>query len=215
MRLIFAGPETMTLGNRCAIGAVLAVLGFAPGCGRSAESSSPGSVPVETVAWETTAELRVRSAAMEPTLHCANGYGVGCEGEAADKLLVRGPVRTIKRAEIVAFRTPKLATQECGAGGVFVMRVIGLPDDVWELRNGFSYINGHKLEEPYVQPKSRDSQTLRLADIPPRDTYTRIPSGHYLLMGDNRSSSCDSRRWGVVPRTRMIGTVVRILRPKP
>jgi hypothetical protein len=34
----------------------------------------------------------------------------------------------------------------------------------------------------------------------------RIPSGHYLLMGDNRNSSCDSRRWGLVPRASVVGT---------
>jgi signal peptidase I len=96
-----------------------------------------------------------------------------------------------------------------------VQRVIGLPGDVWELRDGFTYINDRKLAEPYVQPDRRDTQTLTLMDIPPRDTYTRIPSGHYLLMGDNRSSSCDSRRWGVVPRASVFGTVVQILRPTP
>ncbi len=86
-------------------------------------------------------------------------------------------------------------------------RLIGLPGDVWEERGGFVYIDGKKLNEPYVQPSRRDHQTLGLMDIPPRHTYNRIPKDYYLMMGDNRNSSCDSRRWGLVPRKNLIGEV--------
>ena len=181
------------------------------GCGGSSDVSV---LTEKTFSEGTTAEVRVRSAAMEPTLHCAKGEGFGCEGDAADRLLVQVPARTIKRGNIVAFRTPKLARHECGSGGVFIMRTVGLPGDVWNLRDGFSYINGRKLEEPYVRPASRDTQTLTLADLPPRHTFTRIPPGRYLLMGDNRNSSCDSRRWGLVPRANILGTVLQNLRPR-
>jgi hypothetical protein len=134
-------------------------------------SGSVSLVTEKTVSSETTGELRMRSSAMEPTVHCAKGEGVGCEGDVADRLLVRAPARTIRRANIVAFRAPALASQQCGAGGVFIMRVVGLPGDVWELRDGFSYVNGRRLEEDYVRPASRDSQTLTLADIPPRHLH--------------------------------------------
>ena len=43
--------------------------------------------------------------------------------------------------------------------------------------------------------------------MPPRGKYTRIPPDYYLMMGDNRNSSCDSRRWGLVPRKSLIGKV--------
>ena len=69
------------------------------------------------------------------------------------------------------------------------------------------YINGRKLIEPYIKANRRGNESMTLADIPPRKTYTRIPKNYYLMMGDNRSSSCDSRRWGLVPRKNLIGEV--------
>ena len=44
------------------------------------------------------------------------------------------------------------------------------------------YINGNKLNEPYIKPDRRDDRTMGLADIPPRNTYTRIPKDMYLMM---------------------------------
>jgi signal peptidase I len=152
---------------------------------------------------------RIPSSSMEPTLHCARP-AQGCEASASDRVLANrfiyhfhGP----ERGDIVVFKTPVLARQECGSEGTFVKRLIGLPGDVWEERQGFVYVDGKKLNEPYIRPERRDTQTLTLSDIPPRDTMTRIPKGMYLMMGDNRGSSCDSRRWGLVPRQNLIGKV--------
>jgi signal peptidase I len=152
---------------------------------------------------------RIPSSSMEPTLHCARP-AQGCEARTSDRVLANRFIyhfRNPKRGEIVVFLTPSLAKQECGSEGTFVKRLIGLPGDVWAERSGFVYINGKRLNEPYVQSVRRDSQTLTLSDIPPRNTYTRIPKCYYLMMGDNRSSSCDSRRWGLVPRKNLIGEV--------
>jgi signal peptidase I len=152
---------------------------------------------------------RIPSSSMEPTLHCAKP-AVGCEASTSDRVLANRFIyhfRQPRRGEIDVFTTPKLALQECGSQGTFVKRLIGVPGDVWEERTGVVYINGKSLNEPYIQATRRDSQTLTLRDIPPRNTYTRIPKGYYLMMGDNRSSSCDSRRWGLVPRKNLIGKV--------
>jgi signal peptidase I len=152
---------------------------------------------------------RIPSSSMEPTLHCARP-APGCEAGSSDRVLANRFIyhfRDPKRGEIVVFKTPPLAEQECGSEGTFVKRLIGLPGEVWEERDGFVYINGKKLNEPYIQPSRRDSQTLGLMDIPPRHTYNRIPPNYYLMMGDNRNSSCDSRRWGLVPRKNLIGEV--------
>jgi signal peptidase I len=152
---------------------------------------------------------RIPSSSMEPTLHCAVP-AQGCEARTSDRVLACRfcfHLRSPHRGDIIVFKTPSLAKQECGSEGTFVKRLIGLPGDVWEERSGFVYINGQKLDEPYIKPDRRDDRTLGLSDLPPRNTYKRIPNNMYLMMGDNRKSSCDSRVWGLVPRKNLIGNV--------
>jgi signal peptidase I len=153
---------------------------------------------------------RIPSPSMEPTLHCAR-LAQGCEADASDRVLADRFIyhfRDPKRGEIVVFKTPQLAEQQCGSQGTFVKRVIGLPGDVWEERDGYVYIDGRKLNEPYIKAGRRGNESMTLADIPPRNTYKSIPKNQYLMMGDNRSKSCDSRRWGLVPRNNLIGKVI-------
>ncbi|HWC74355.1 MAG TPA: signal peptidase I [Gemmatimonadales bacterium] len=192
--------------------ALMGLVLFLVGCGGSGKRSATGSVPVKTIAVPSrTVTYSSAASAMEPTIHCARP-GTGCQGTANDGLVTKEPATGLQRADIVVFRTPPLAAVKCGAGGKFVKRIIGLPGDVWEERNGYVYIDGKKLDEPYVQAERRDAQTLTLADIPPLRTMKQIPQDMYLVMGDNRSSSCDSRVWGLVPRANIIGKVVQILR---
>ena len=87
-------------------------------------------------------------------------------------------------------------------------RIIGLPGEAWSERNGVTYIDGRRLAEPYVGPTRRDSDTKTLRDIPPLGKLRRIPAQMYLMEGDNRAHSCDSRVWGLVPRANIIGKVV-------
>jgi signal peptidase I len=152
---------------------------------------------------------RIPSSSMEPTLHCAVP-AQGCEASTSDRVLACRfcyHLHPPHRGDIVVFKTPSLAQQECGSQGTFVKRLIGLPGDVWEERRGFVYIDGKKLDESYIKPDRRDDRTLGLADLPPRGQYTKIPKDYYLMMGDNRKSSCDSRAWGLVPRENLIGSV--------
>jgi signal peptidase I len=145
---------------------------------------------------------RIPSSSMEPTLHCARP-GQGCEARLSDRVLANRFIyhfRDPHRGEIVVFNTPKAAQEMCGASGTFVKRLIGLPGDtVTEKNGGNVYIDGKKLNEPYIKPdrRARDSTT---------GTW-RVPQGEYFFMGDNRGESCDSRRWGSVPRKNLIGKV--------
>ena len=109
------------------------------------------------------------------------------------------------RGEIVVFNTPPRARSACGAGGVVREAAsIGLPGDVWQERNGCVYINGKRLTS---RTSSRTAATS--STYPPR----KIPKDDYFMMGDNRASSCDSRRWGTVPRENIIGKVFAIYWP--
>jgi signal peptidase I len=149
---------------------------------------------------------RIPSSSMEPTLHCARPSS-GCLARWSDRVLANRFIyhfRDPNRGEIIVFNVPDEARTACGAGGVFVKRIIGLPGEVWQERRGFIYINGKKLNEPYIQKDRRDFQTL-----PAR----KIPKDNYFMMGDNRQSSCDSRRWGTVPRKNIIGKVFAIYWP--
>jgi signal peptidase I len=149
---------------------------------------------------------RIPSSSMEPTLHCGSG-GSGCLARFSDRVLANRFIyhfRDPKRGEIVVFNVPAAAETACGSGGVFVKRIVGLPGEVWQEKQGYVYINGKKLREPYIKKERRDFQSY-----PAR----KIPKDNYFMMGDNRISSCDSRRWGTVPRGNLIGKVFAIYWP--
>jgi signal peptidase I len=150
---------------------------------------------------------RIPSSSMEPTLHCARP-GSGCEARFSDRVLANRFIyhfRKPHRGDIIVFKTPPLAKEKCGAGGTFVKRLVALPGETWQEKNGVIYIDGKKLIEPYIKPDRRDTGT----SYPAR----KIPEGMYFMMGDNRSQSCDSREWGPVPRKNLIGEVFAVYWP--
>ena len=157
---------------------------------------------------------RIPSPSMEPTLHCARPEPY-CEAPRSDRILANRFIyhfRRPRRGEIVVFHTPPAASREC-PGDIFVKRIIGLPGEVWAERRGFTYIDGRRLQEPYIRPGRRDLQTRTMQDIPPAGKLERIPEGMYLVEGDNRAHSCDSRVWGLVPRKNIIGKAFLIYWP--
>jgi signal peptidase I len=152
---------------------------------------------------------KIPTSSMEPTLHCARP-GPGCLARFSDRVLANRFIyhfRSPHRGEIIVFKTPPEAKQKCGAGGVFVKRLIGLPGETVQERllggRGYIFIDGRKLDEPYVQPSRRDMKT---------GTW-HVPKGEYFFMGDNRVESCDSREWGAVPRKSIIGEVFAVYWP--
>jgi signal peptidase I len=153
---------------------------------------------------------RIPSSSMEPTLHCARPAPF-CEARFSDRVLANRFIyhfRSPHRKEIIVFETPEAARRACGAGGTFVKRLIGLPGEtIREDGSGFIYVDGKKLDEPYVQPARRQQ------DIENRNKTWHVPAGSYFFLGDNRGQSCDSRKWGAVPRKNIIGKVFFIYWP--
>lgn len=147
----------------------------------------------------TSHTYRIPSAAMEPTLRCAKP-GPGCTGSSDDRIIVpRFLFKSVRRGDLIAFKTPPLARVRCGAGGIFVKRVVALPGEKIGERRGAIVLNGRRLREPYVERTRRDNQTY---------APHRVPAEGYFVLGDNRAQSCDSRIFGPVPKKNVIGRVV-------
>ena len=149
---------------------------------------------------------RIPSSSMEPTLHCAQPEDE-CEASLSDRVLANRLIYRYsdpKRGDVVVFNTPPEAKTRCGAGGTFVKRVIVLPGERWEMRQGTIYIDGKRLVEPYLRPARRATD-----DLAPQ----RVPLDSYVMLGDNRPHSCDSRSWGPVRRANLIGKVFAVYWP--
>jgi signal peptidase I len=103
------------------------------------------------------------------------------------------------RGDIIVFDPPETWAP---AGSVpFIKRIIGLPGDTVELRDGSVYVNDILLDEPYIHmtdgPPRTDPQSGGSAWV--------IPSGQLLVMGDHRDDSADSRSFGPIEISHVIG----------
>ena len=99
----------------------------------------------------------------------------------------------IERGDVVVFWYPLDRTKS------FIKRVIALPGEEVQIRDGIVYVDRHKLAEPYVPPQYED-----LTDYGP----VRVPPNCYFVMGDHRISSNDSRVFGPVPSRFIYGRAV-------
>lgn len=111
----------------------------------------------------------------------------------------------IGRGDIVVFSRPP--AENCGGPPVpdLVKRVVGLPGDVISARGGFVYVDGRRLAEPWL-PKVRTTFTSNFGP-------ERVPSNDYFMMGDDRVNSCDSRSWGFVKGSLIVGKVDFVIWP--
>jgi signal peptidase I len=144
--------------------------------------------------------LEVEGSSMEPTLHCARP-AAGCRARLQDRVLVRVEAE-IERREIVAFEVGGKARQQCGAGGLFVKRVVALAGERVSFRDGAVYVDGRRLVEPYA---SGPTDPVGSAEV-------SVPARHVFVLGDNRAQSCDSRVWGPLSVRRVVGVGVAIER---
>jgi signal peptidase I len=109
-----------------------------------------------------------------------------------------------------------------------VKRLVGMPGDTLEMRNGVLYLNGQPQDEPYAHHTDpngdgghpwMDWQASYLTERNPRQPYypTRdnwgpvaVPEGRFFVLGDNRDESLDSRYWGFIQRPQIKGRAVAL-----
>ncbi|HVB50378.1 MAG TPA: signal peptidase I [Acidimicrobiales bacterium] len=131
----------------------------------------------------------IPSRSMKPTLYVGNRVVV-------DKLSVT--FGTINIGDIMVFKAPADVTKDCGdAVTDLVKRVIGLPGDQLTSKGNTIYVNGKPLKEAWSHYEPLGNPI----------GHVTVSANHYFMMGDNHANSCDSRYWGTVPRSDMIGKV--------
>ncbi|HTK46148.1 MAG TPA: signal peptidase I [Patescibacteria group bacterium] len=108
---------------------------------------------------------------------------------------------TYSRGDIVVFDPPE--SWSAGGGVPFIKRVIGLPGDKVELRNGKVFVNGTQLDEPYIFEQNGITQTTEPA-IGGQSEWI-VPTNDLLVMGDHRQDSADSRTFGPIEIGHVIG----------
>ena len=159
----------------------------------------------------TSKLYRVPTSSMEPTLHCPKDDEIpGCRGDDADRIVVSRVwyrVRDPERGDVVAYELPARGVRRCGAepGATFVHRIVALPGDRVEVRAGVVRIDGRRLEEDYVERGRMGGPSFR---------SQVIPDDKYVVLGDNRAQSCDSRAWGLVDRDDIIGPKIATYWPE-
>lgn len=125
-----------------------------------------------------TGRFQVRGSSMEPTLH---------DGQYLVVSKLTYWIRSPERGDIIVFHPPNNPADD------YIKRVVGLPDEQVEIRDGAVWVDGVLLEEPYIANPGLYSNEWRLGD------------GEYFVLGDNRSNSSDSHSWGMLPQENIIG----------
>ena len=127
--------------------------------------------------------VRVDSASMLPTLRA---------GDVVQVSRVRPDLEDLRRGDLVAFRSPE-------DGARTIKRVLGLPGDSLVVKDSLLLVNDRRHPEPYVDHALIDGYYSR--------TYL-VPRGHVFLLGDNRGNSVDSRDYGPVAASDLLGRVL-------
>ena len=128
--------------------------------------------------------------------------------QPGDRIVVYKLDTSPSPGQIVVFKRPP--DENCGGAPVpdLVKRVIGLPGQTIQGKDGVVYVNGKLLKEPWLPPKTAHSSPYTSTFGP-----VKIPKGDYFMMGDNRTDSCDSRDWGPLPGSYIVGRAVMLIWP--
>jgi len=134
--------------------------------------------------------------------------------QIGDRIVVDKLDYHVHRGDIVVFKRPPLEEQNYAD---LVKRVIGLPGETISSANGRIYIDGKPLDEPWL-PKGPDSYSGALDEPDPHPQFDLpgpvvIPKGEYFVMGDNRTDSEDSRFFGPIPASLIVGRAVVVAWP--
>jgi signal peptidase I len=100
-----------------------------------------------------------------------------------------------QRGDIIVFKNPRDPSQD------FIKRIMGIPGDKVSIRDGRVYLNGQSLKEPYLDPSLITSPGAFLNE----NQEVQVKPDTYLVFGDNRPGSSDSREWGYLPKENIIG----------
>jgi signal peptidase I len=133
-----------------------------------------------------SARILVDGDSMEPTL-------VTGERVIVNRLSYK--FGTPKLGDIIVFHPPPNPSEE------YIKRVIGLPGDTIQVKNGSVYVNGQLLQEDYIDVKTNYTGTWQ------------VPEGQLFVLGDNRNNSSDSHDWGAVPMDYIVGKAILVYWP--
>jgi signal peptidase I len=134
----------------------------------------------------------IPSLSMSPTLQIGDRIVV-------NKLSYR--FHGVGRGDIIVFKAPPAVAKDCDTNDTdLVKRVIGLPGETISDQSGTIYIDGKALAQPWLPKNDPNTYTASFKQV-------HIGVNDYFVMGDNRVNSCDSRYWGTVPRSDVIGKV--------
>ena len=139
--------------------------------------------------------FQIPSPSMRPTL---------MEGDRVlvNKLSYR--LHDVNRGDVIVFDRPTALAAGPNDPADLIKRVLGLPGDTLQTRDGKVFVNGRELAEPYLT----DGTVTDNIDEP-----VTIPDGHVWVMGDNRGNSQDSRVFGPVPEDTIVGRAFVIMWP--
>lgn len=129
---------------------------------------------------------QVDGRSMEPNFH--NGEYI-----LTDKVSYR--LHEPNRGDVVVFHSPQDERVD------FIKRIVAIPGDTLEVRAGYTYLNGNKLEETYINDPGKVAPGKFIKE----GQKVSVSSGEYVVMGDNRLHSSDSREWGYVPKANVVG----------
>ncbi len=132
---------------------------------------------------------KVSGSSMFPTLHSGDYI-------LTDKLSYR--FREPQKQEIIVFKNPREETQD------FIKRIIAAPKDKVKVENGSVYVNGSVLSESYLKTSHLSTTGSFLSE----GREVIIPENRYVVMGDNRAASSDSREWGFITKEEIIGKAI-------